>query len=76
MRALVEYIARLELAGGEHDGESFAVLPWERRFLAGAFRRPGDAALSGRSGQWQKCAVRGGRGRCGRSFRPVDRSAA
>ena len=26
-RSLCEYISSLSLAGGEHDGESFAVLP-------------------------------------------------
>ena len=43
---LADYIAGLELSGGEHDAEPFEVLPWERRFLAGAFRDPGDACLS------------------------------
>ena len=45
-RAVAEYIAGLELAGGDHDGERFEVLPWERRFLRGAFRGAGDAGLS------------------------------
>ena len=45
-RALVEYVAGLTLAGGDHDGEPFAVLPWESRFLRGAFRGPGDAGLT------------------------------
>ena len=43
---IADYIARLELAGGDHDGEPFEVLPWERRFISGAFRGPGDAALT------------------------------
>ena len=43
---LVEYVAGLTLAGGDHDGEPFTVLPWERRFLRGAFRGPGDAGLT------------------------------
>ena len=43
---LADYIGGLTLAGGDHDGEPFAVLRWEARFLRGAFRQPGDAALS------------------------------
>ena len=46
MRALVDYVAGLTLTGGEHDGELFTVLPWERRFLTGAFGQADDAALS------------------------------
>ena len=45
-RAVVEYVSGLTLAGGDHDGERFEVLPWERRFLSGAFRGPGDAGLT------------------------------
>ena len=45
-RALVGYVAGLTLAGGDHDGSLFEVLPWERRFLFGAFRGPGEAGLS------------------------------
>ena len=43
---LVRYLGELRLAGGDHDGELFKVLAWERRFLVGAFGRPGPAALS------------------------------
>ena len=52
---LVEYVSGLELAGGDHDGERFAVLPWERRFLRGAFRGPGDAGLSIARGNGKSC---------------------
>ena len=45
-RAVADYIAGLTLAGGDRDGEPFTVLPWERRFLSGAFRQSGDAGLS------------------------------
>ena len=45
-RAVVEYVSGLTLAGGDHDGERFVVLPWERRFLLGAFKGPGDAGLT------------------------------
>ena len=43
---LVGYLGSLTLAGGDRDGEAFEVLPWEKRFIRGAFRRPGPAALS------------------------------
>ena len=43
---LIRYIEGLTLSGGDHDGELFVVLPWERRFLRGAFKAPGHAALS------------------------------
>ena len=46
MRALIEYLGGLVLAGGDRDGERFEVLAWERRFCFGAFRQPGDAGLS------------------------------
>ena len=43
---LVDYLGGLPMLGGDHDGELFEVLPWERRFLRGAFRQPGEAGLS------------------------------
>ena len=46
VKALVEYIGGLTIGQGRHVGEPFALLGWQRRFLAGAFRQPGDAALS------------------------------
>ena len=45
-RDLVGYLGGLTLAGGDHDGEAFDVLGWERRFVRGAFSVPGDSALS------------------------------
>ena len=45
-KSVIDYIASLELVGGDHDGEPFNVLPWEARFIRGAWRQPGDAALS------------------------------
>lgn len=44
--ALCAYIEGLELVGGERDSQQFTILPWERRFLAGAFREVHDSALS------------------------------
>ena len=46
MKALIDYLEKLKLAGGDHDGQSFTVLPWEKRFIKGAFSGPGDSALS------------------------------
>ena len=45
-RDLVGYLGGLRLAGGDHDGQLFEVLPWEARFVRGAFGVPGDGALS------------------------------
>ena len=55
----MEYLEGLELAGGDHDGERFTVLPWERRFCFGAFRGPGDAALSVARGNGKSALVAG-----------------
>ena len=46
MKALVDYLSGLTLRGGDHDGEPFEVLGWERRFLRGAFGQPDDSAIS------------------------------
>ena len=43
---LIAFIAGLTLAGGDHDGKPFTVLPWERRFIYGIHRVAGDSALS------------------------------
>ena len=40
------YIEGLKLSQGRLAGEPFRLAGWERRFLRGAFRQPGDAALS------------------------------
>ena len=45
-RALVDYLGGLVIAGGDRDGEPFTVLSWEKRFVFGAFRGPGDSGLS------------------------------
>ena len=57
MQALTDYIGGLILAGGDHDGEPFEVLGWQRRFLAGAFRVSGDAALSVARGNGKSALV-------------------
>ena len=46
MRGLVDYLGTLTLTGGDHDGEPLEVLPWQARFIRGAFGQPGDAGLS------------------------------
>ncbi len=45
-RALERYIEGLTISQGRHRGEPFKLLPWQRRFIRGAFSQPGDAALS------------------------------
>lgn len=45
-RGLRQYIEALTLTGGDGDGQPFRLLPWERRFLRGAFGQGGDTALS------------------------------
>ena len=45
-RALVEWLGKLTLSGGDLDGQPFTVWPWERQFILGTFGQPGSAALS------------------------------
>ena len=54
MKALIDFLGGLKLAGGDRDGEAFTVLPWERRFIRGAFAGPGDSAIVGRTREWKK----------------------
>ena len=56
---LVDFLAGLTLAGGDHDGEPFKVLPWEARFVRGAFRVRGPAALSVARGNGKSALVAG-----------------
>ena len=45
--ATIDYIGRLRIGQGRHAGKPFAVLPWQRRFLEGAFAPGvGESALS------------------------------
>ena len=57
--ALVDYIGGLTLSGGDRDGEEFSVLPWERRFIRGAFATTGHAALSVARGNGKSALVAG-----------------
>ena len=43
---LADYIASLTVTQGAGTGEPFRLLPWQRRFLRGAFAVEGDSALS------------------------------
>ena len=56
---LIAHLAGLTLAGGDHDGEAFTVLPWQRRFVRGAFRVRGPAALTVARGCGKSCLVAG-----------------
>ena len=56
---IIAYLGGLTLAGGDHDGKLFMVLPWERRFIRGAFRGPGDSALTVGRGNGKSALVAG-----------------
>ena len=56
---LIAYLGGLTLAGGDRDGEAFTVLPWERKFVRGAFGQPGHAALSVARGNGKSALVAG-----------------
>ena len=43
--------------GGDHDGEAFKVLPWERRFINGAFKTPECSALTVARGDGKNALV-------------------
>ena len=58
-REIIRFLGTLTLAGGDHDGELFRVLPWEKRFIRGAFSVKGPAALSCARGQGKSALVAG-----------------
>ncbi len=43
---LIEFIEGLIVPSGRRQGEHMVVLPFQRRFLRGAFGQPDDAALT------------------------------
>ena len=46
-RRTADYIGTLTIGQGRHAGKPFTILPWERRFLAGALAPGvGEASLS------------------------------
>ena len=57
MRAITRYLETLPMVGGDHDGEPFEVLPWERRFVNGTFRTADDSALSVARGNGKSALV-------------------
>ena len=57
--AVLGYLGGLTLAGGDHDGERFVVLPWEQKFVRGAFAVSGPAALSVARGNGKSALVAG-----------------
>ena len=44
IQELTDYITGLEISQGEHKGRPFPLMPWQRRFLRGAFRDDVDTA--------------------------------
>lgn len=54
---LADYIASLRITQGDGTGEPFRVLPWQRRFLRGAFGVEGDSALSIAGGNGESTLV-------------------
>ena len=56
---LSDYISRLVISQGQGVGEPFNVLPWQRRFLKGAFSVDGDAALSVARGNGKSTLIAG-----------------
>ncbi len=54
---IIGYLGGLTLSGGDLDGQPFTVLPWERRFVLGAWSRTGDAALTVARGNGKSALV-------------------
>ena len=46
MKKLTEYLQSLTVTQGQGRGDLLRLLPWEKRFIRGAFGTTGDAALS------------------------------
>ena len=56
---IIKFISQLVLSGGDHDGHLFKVLPWEKKFILGAFDVPGPAAISVARGNGKSALVAG-----------------
>ena len=56
-RDVLRYLETLTVTQGSRRGELFEVLPWERRFLRGAFGVEDDVALSVARGNGKTCLV-------------------
>ena len=46
MNDLIDYLETLTVTQGQGIGDPFMLLPWERKFVRGAFSTDGDAGLS------------------------------
>ena len=58
--ALTDYLSALTITQGRHAGSPFAVLPWQRRFVRGAFAKGAStAALSVARGNGKTTLVAG-----------------
>ena len=57
MKTIRQYIQGLTMRGGDHDGEKFKVLPWEKKFIDQAFGTPGDACMTVSRGNGKTCVV-------------------
>ena len=74
MKQLESYLRGLTITQGRLAGEPFKVLPWERRFIAGAFADGvGTAALSVARGNGKTALVAGIA--CGRTGWTLGRTA-
>ena len=59
-RGLIDYLASLQITQGRFAGEPFNVLPWQRRFIRGAFKSGAvDSALSVARGNGKTALVAG-----------------
>ena len=56
---VLTHLKRLQMSGGDRDGEQFKVLNWEAKFIQGAFRVHGPAALSVARGNGKSALVAG-----------------
>ena len=57
---IIGFLEGLTLAGGDHDGSPFKVLPWEKAFIRGAFGEGVDvSALSIARGNGKSCLLAG-----------------
>ena len=59
MRSLIRYLESLTVTQGEGAGEPIRLLPWQRRFVRGAFAIEGDSALSVGRGNGKTTLVSG-----------------
>ena len=56
---LIRYLSGLTLTGGDHDGERFKVLGWQRKLIRGAFAKPGPVAFTAGRANGKSACVSG-----------------